>query len=300
MPSKLLVISGPTASGKTNIAASIAKEYEGELISADSRQVYLGMDIGTGKDHPKDVDVHLTDIKKPNQIFSVAQYQELAFSKIEEIHNRNKLPILVGGTGQYIDSIINPNKETFSIKPNWELRNLLSKLPVNHLQQILNLVTPDVYRKLNSSDVANPRRLIRKIEIFTAGGSHKVYSDYPKYDILHLSLTAPSQFLYKRIDNRIDQRLKSGLLDEIKALLKKYDWSDPGLNTLAYKEFKEYFDHPFSEVLEKCIDRWKFDEHAYARRQKTWFKKMEPKKSVEISKKDHQNQIINWFLEWYN
>jgi len=113
---KLLIISGPTATGKTALAVKIAKKFNGELISADSRQIYRGMDIGTGKDHSQNVTIHLIDIINPNQSFSVAQYRQLALEKISEIQSQNKLPIIVGGSGQYIDSIINP-QPTFSVKP---------------------------------------------------------------------------------------------------------------------------------------------------------------------------------------
>jgi len=114
---KLLLISGPTASGKTSLALKLAKKYNGVLISADSRQIYQGLDIGTGKDKPKATTIHLLDLITPDQSFSVAQYQKLALPLIKKIQSKGKLPILVGGTGQYFDSVINPHKDTFHIKP---------------------------------------------------------------------------------------------------------------------------------------------------------------------------------------
>ena len=127
MYKKILIISGPTATGKTNIAIKLAKKFNGELISADSRQIYKGMDIGTGKDHPKNIKINLIDIINPNESFSVAQYRELALKSIDNIFSKGKLPIIVGGTGQYVESIINP-RETFDIKPNYFLNNCELKL----------------------------------------------------------------------------------------------------------------------------------------------------------------------------
>lgn len=288
---KLLIISGPTASGKTSLALKIAKKLNGELISADSRQIYQGMDIGTGKDHPRDIKIHLVDIITPNQIFSVAQYRQLVLDKIREIHNNNKLPIVVGGTGQYIDSIINP-QETFFIKPNNLLRFLLNKLSIKYLQRIYKLLDKSSYLKLNNSDVNNPHRLIRKIEIKL---SHQKNNNPPKndYNYLHLSLTAPNQFLYKQIDSRVQSRLDAGLFGEIKGLLKKYSWSSPGLNTLAYKEFR----HGFNQ---RNIDTWRFDEHGYARRQKTFFKKIKGVEFIDITSKEFPQNAVNMIERWYN
>jgi len=146
---RLLIISGPTATGKTNLAIKLAKLYNGELISADSRQLYQGLDIGTGKDHPKDTNIHLIDIITPDKSFSVAQYQKFAFQKIDEIHQENKLPIIVGGTGQYIDAIVNPDKATYSIKPNPFLRFFLNKFPVSTLQKIYCLLDKKSFLSLN-------------------------------------------------------------------------------------------------------------------------------------------------------
>jgi tRNA dimethylallyltransferase len=165
MSNKILIISGPTATGKTNLAIKLAKLYNGELISADSRQIYQGMDIGTGKDHLPDVKIHLVDIIKPNQSFSVAQYQTQVFAIITDIHSRHKLPIIVGGTGQYIDSIINPNKSTYSIKPIPFLRFILNKLSTKTIQKIYRFLNPTDFDSLNNSESHNPHRLIRKIEI---------------------------------------------------------------------------------------------------------------------------------------
>ena len=308
MSNKLLIISGPTATGKTSLACEIAKEFNGELISADSRQIYRGMDIGTGKDHPKDTTIHLIDIINPNESFSVAQYRLLGLEKIKEIQSREKLPIIVGGTGQYIDSIINP-QETFSVKPNNFLRFFLNKFSLSLLQLTLKTLNFKTFKLLNNSDRNNPRRLIRKIEIrllrrFTprndviaparpSGGSEAWQS---RLNYLHLSLTAPNPLLFSKINQRVEDRLKNGLLKEIESLLKKYKWTDPGLNTLAYKEFSHLNK---GRSLNDCVTQWQSDEHKYVRRQKTWFKKQPNLFFIDVSKTS-KKQIIDMVSKWYN
>jgi tRNA dimethylallyltransferase len=294
---KLLIISGPTATGKTTLAIKLAKKFNGELISADSRQIYRGMDIGTGKDHPKDVKINLIDIINPDQTFSVEQYRQLALEKISEIHSKNKLPIIVGGTGQYIDSITNP-QPTFSIKPNKVLRFFLNHFPLKFLQLTLRLLDFKTFKLLNNSDLHNPRRLVRKIEIkFFLKNIKNLKLKIKNYDTLHVSLTAPNDYLYSRIDQRVESRLKLGLIGEIKNLLKKYKWSDPGLNCLAYKEFVRA---DLVSVPQKLIDIWRFHEHAYARRQKTWFKKIPGILFFDITLPGFEAKIIKQFGKWYN
>lgn len=295
-----LIISGPTATGKTSLASKLAKKFNGELISADSRQIYRGMDIGTGKDHPKDMVIHMIDILNPDESFSVAQYRLLALEKIDDIISRGKLPIMVGGTGQYIDSIIRP-KETFSIKPNKFLRFFLNRFPLKLLQLNLRLLDSQTFRLLNNSDRHNPHRLIRKIEIFLS--LKKTSSSLPSKEesgeglsVFHLSLTAPNSFLFKKIDKRIQNRLNDGLLKEIEKLLTKYKWSDPGMNTLAYKEFAKLNK---GKSFDDCVRKWKSDEHNYVRRQKTWYKKQSNLYFIDISKNFHK-QVISIVSRWYN
>jgi tRNA dimethylallyltransferase len=302
---KILIISGPTATGKTDLAIKLAKKFNGVLISADSRQIYQGMDIGTGKDHPKNFKINLVDLITPDESFSVAQYQKLALEKISEIHSKNKLPIIVGGTGQYIDSIVNPDKSTYSIRPNTFLRFFLNKLSTSSLQKIYKFLDKKNFESLNNSEAHNPHRLIRKIEIKLSiiksvaplfqGG---VPEGRGGFNILHLSLIAPTSFLYPRIDTRVQKRLDIGLLDEIKNLLKKYKWSDPGLNTLAYKEFKDFFNA--KESLAEIQKKWAFDEHAYARRQITWFKKQKNINFIDITDPKYLSVTLDKVKKWYN
>ena len=297
---RILIISGPTATGKTDLAISLAKKFNGVLISADSRQIYQGLDVGTGKDHPKGFKINLIDLITPDQDFSVVQYQKLAFQKIIEIHSQNKLPIIVGGTGLYIDSIVNPDKSTYFIRPNKFLRFFFNKLSTSTLQRIYRLLDKKSFDSLNNSEQHNPHRLIRKIEIKLSGKDviNHIQINKNNFNILHLSLTAPTSCLYPRIDTRVQKRLDIGLLDEIKNLLKKYSWSDPGLNTLAYKEFRDYFNHQKS--LKDCVDVWRFDEHSYARRQLTWFKKQTNLHFIDITKPKYLLLALDLVKKWYN
>jgi len=319
--SKVLIISGPTATGKTGVAIKLAQKYNGELISADSRQIYKGMDIGTGKDLNKNsifnfqfsinnqnvgfylidkTPVWLLDIINPNQSFSVAQYRQLALKAIDDIISRGKLPIIVGGTGQYIESIINP-QDTFNIKPNYFLRLFLNRLPVRLLQLTLRLLDIKTFRLLNNSDVNNSRRLIRRIEIKLSRKSLLSKRDLGRLNTFHISLTDNIDNIISKIDTRIQSRLDLGLIDEIKNLLIKYKWTDPGLNTLAYYDFKPCLVRThYDAFLQSCIDNWSIHEHQYARRQKTWFKKFTPNYFIDISKPNSYKQIDSIVSKWYN
>lgn len=304
MSKKILIISGPTATGKTDLAIKLAKKYNGLLISADSRQIYQGLDIGTGKDHPPDIKIHLIDILTPDQSFSVSQFQQLAFEKIRLAHQHHQLPIIVGGTGHYIDAIVNPQRDTYHLKPKRCLRFFLNKLSLKNLQKIYQILDKKSFDSLNNSEKHNPHRLIRKIEIKLSPKKQPPFSQRGvpigrgDFNILHLSLTAPTSFLYHRIDQRIQKRLSLGLLDEIKTLLKTYKWSDPGLNTLAYKEFRDYFTVRVSLV--DAQQKWRFDEHAYARRQLTWFKKRPEAIFIDITQPKYSSQIFSLVKKWYN
>jgi tRNA dimethylallyltransferase len=369
---KLLIVCGPTSSGKTALALELAKKWNGELVSADSRQVYRGMDIGTGKDVigkskvksqklklqiknqkyeliPYDMDgipLWLVDVVDPDEEFSVAHYQHIAHKVIEDIQKRGKLPIVVGGTGQYVQSLLSPI-ETSHIPPNKKLRKQLEKLSLEDLQNQLVDRYHRMWETMNQSDRQNPRRLIRKIEIAKYLSCHPGYhlsipgiKEVPipgiktqKYDILLLGLSAPYPVLYKGIDARVDKRVKQGVREEITSLLKKgYTWEMPSMNTFGYKEWKEYFTHNspacsdaparidtrsvsgraasgrqllpagrhgVTHNLQPIIQRWKWDEHGYARRQMTWFKKMKGIHWADITEKGWQKKVETVVNEWY-
>lgn len=323
---KLLVICGPTAIGKTSVGIKLAKKYQGEIISADSRQAYKGMDIGTGKGIKKSskfnvqsskkydignylidsIPVWLLDMATPDQQITVADWLKGAKKIFDCLVEKNKLPIIVGGTGFYIKSFIN-GIETIGIPPDDDLRRQLNKLPVKDLQKKLKQISPKVYQQLNKSDRHNPHRLIRKIEIAKVGKRSQSHGSnhgtgLEGVDILKIGLKAPKKFIYQRIDKRVEERLNQGLLEEIKDLLASgYNWDDPGMNTLAYKEFKPLFTEVSIGIdLGGVLERWKYDEHAYARRQLTWFKKDKEINWFDITQDNWFDDIEKMVNNWYS
>jgi len=312
---KLLIISGPTATGKTDLAVDLAKKYNGELVSTDSCQIYKGLDIGTGKDQPNETPIHLIDLINPDQKFSVAQFQQVGLEVISKLHSQNKLPILVGCSGFYLDSLINPSYDTFSIEPNKIWRFISTKLSVKTLQKIYKLLDSKNFSKLNNSDINNHYRLTRKIEIKLS--PKKTVSLFKGdvrrtegFDILHISLTAPLDFLYERIDKRVQKRLDIGFLDEVKKILKKYSWSDPGLQIGAYQCLKPYFkDNNNVETpdlaslqLQDCLQKWRYAEHSDARRQSTYLKSryQDSAHFFDITSPNLKNKIYKIISRWYN
>ncbi|MBI4137389.1 tRNA (adenosine(37)-N6)-dimethylallyltransferase MiaA [Candidatus Roizmanbacteria bacterium] len=298
----LIVVCGPTATGKTDYALKLAKEKNGELVSADSRQIYKYLDIGTGKDLPPNskyedrstnleikernysvgyykvdnIPLWLYDIITPNKWFSAAEYARIARKVVEDIWSRGKLPIVVGGTGFYIKALVD-GIGTEGIPPNPTLRKKLEHMSAEELQSTLTSLNPLKLSSMNESDRQNPRRLIRAIEIeeykklqpqTISQNKKKIITN----NIQFIGLNVPRDELYNRIDKRVEKRVEQGSVEEIKNVLKKgYDWSSPGLSTIGYKEWQPYFEK--KETAEQAIQKWKFSEHAYARRQITWLKK---------------------------
>jgi tRNA dimethylallyltransferase len=269
---KILVVCGPTATGKTALAVQSAKSFNGELVSADSRQVYRGMDLITGKEKA-DVPIWLYDVVDPDEEFSVSHWVKLAGRAVADIQKRNKLPIVVGGTGLYIHALLNP-LETVNIPPDSKLRAQLSMLSKEKLQKKLQMVAPNVWKKLNISDSNNPRRLIRKIEIAKSKIQTKTQTD--PYDYLLIGLKAPLVELDKRIDARMNQRKKKGIEREIARFLLLYDRNLPSMSAIG------------------------LNEHAYARRQLTWFRKDPTVTWFDITKPGFQENVTEHITRWYN
>ena len=272
---KLLVICGPTATGKTALAVSLAKRLHGELISADSRQVYREMDIGTGKDRDEiDVPIWMLDVVNPNEEFSVSHYSRLAHQAIAEIIKNGKLPIVVGGTGLYIDSLLH-NLDSIDIPPDYELRKKLQQATVAELQNML----PNI--RMNNSDWNNPRRLIRRIEIERAPKAD--LENKEKLDYYIAGLTAPISYLFDRINKRVDDRLKKGMKEEVLYLTKKYGIDIPAMSAIGYRS----------------LDTWKSDEQHYAKRQLTWFKKNKNIHWFDITSNQFEENVTSDVLAWY-
>ncbi|MCG2692241.1 tRNA (adenosine(37)-N6)-dimethylallyltransferase MiaA [Microgenomates group bacterium] len=278
-----LIICGPTATGKTKLAASLAKKFSGEIISADSRQVYRGMDIVTGKDRPKGVKIYGYDLVKPDEEFSVAHFVKYAHSLINQI----RFPIIVGGTGLYLDSLINPPK-TLSVKPNWELRKKLEIKSIRELQNQLKKLDPHRWRSMNRSDQQNPRRLIRAIEVNLQGQSLQLPSertDLNKFDVLWIGLTAKKEILDQLIVKRVKARVKAGAVKEWQKLKIKYKQNLPSMSGIGYRELPD-------------INRWIKAEQQYSRRQLTWFKKNANIHWFDITQA-FQFPVVNLVKAWY-
>ncbi len=269
---KILVILGPTATGKSDLAVKIAKKYNGEVISADSRQVYKGLNIGTGKITKKEmmgIPHHLLDVVSPKKVFSVSDFQKLANKKIEEILKRDKLPILVGGTGFYIQSIVD-GIVLPEVPPNKELRKKLETKSIDELVSILSKLDKN---RLKNIDKNNPVRLIRAIEIAKSLGSvPKFQKQKPKYSFVQIGLTLPQEDLKEKIHKRLLTRLKGGMIKEAEKLHK---------NGLSWKRMRELgleYRH-LADYLEKKIDKNKMiaslsnDIYQYSKRQMTWFRR---------------------------
>lgn len=215
---KLVVILGTNASGKSDLGLRLAEHFGGEVISADSRQVFRNLDLGSGKITPAQaarVKHHLIDVADPGEYYSLAQYQRAAYAAIDSLHAAGKLPFLVGGTGLYINAIVD-GYELIDVPPNAPLRAELEALSLPQLVARLRAADPEAAALL---DLDNPRRLIRALEIAAAGHSHAAArKKSPRYDCLQLGLTWPREILEQRIDQRLRDRLAHGMLDEVAAL----------------------------------------------------------------------------------
>ena len=269
----LIVVLGPTASGKTKIAIKLAKDFNGEIISADSRQIYRGMNIGTDKISPLEtqgIPHYLIDIVNPDEEFTLAQYKELAIKTIREIQERKKLPFLVGGTGLYIQAITD-NLEIPTVPPDAKLRSNLERIDQKKLVEMLKKLDPVGAKKI---DLNNPRRIIRALEVCLKTGqpfSSQTRKGKRLFKIIEIGLNPPREKLYQKIDQRVDWMIENGLINEVKSLLKKYPPNLPAFSGIGYQEIIQYLQGKIT--LEESIQQIKFHTHQYARRQITWFKK---------------------------
>ena len=289
---KLLVVVGPTAIGKTNLALQVAKKYESEIISADSRQVYEGMDIGTGKDKPVDKKIWGYDLVDPKEEFSVAQYIQFARKKIAEIHKQKKLPILVGGTGFYISGVID-GIETAGVPKNENLREKLKSKSVAELFEMLAHLDPEKAASMNQSDKKNPARLVRAIEVASAKGV-KLRKKKARCEALMIGLKAPKEILDKRIEKRVERRIADGFEKEVEKLLADgASWNDQSMQAMGYRQWK-------NKNKKKAIADWQKAEKQYARRQMTWFKKDKRIKWFDITENDWQKSLEDTVSSWYS
>ncbi len=267
---KLLVICGPTATGKTALAVYLAGLFHGEILSVDSRQVYRHMDIGTGKDKPEGVTIWGYDLVNPTEEFSVAQYVSLARKKIEQCWVEDKLPILVGGTGLYIKAVID-GIQTANIPPDEKLREELIQKPPEELFTMLTSVDPIKGQSLNDSDKANPRRLIRAIEIAKTEPNSNEQSKLDA-DTLFIGLKLTQEEQEKRIKERVEARLTQGFEEEVQRLLAMgVGWHNQSMSSLGYRQWQAVLSG--KQTREQALQEWIIEERKYAKRQMTWFKK---------------------------
>jgi len=273
MHNKLITILGPTTSGKSDLAIKLAKKFNGEILSADSRQIYKEMDIGTNKLNKKQmsgISHYLIDIVMPNQEFTLSQYKEKAVKIIKEIQKRGKTPFLVGGTGLYIQAVVD-NLKIPKVKPDKKLRIKLEKLSNQELFNELKRIDP---KSLGIIDFNNKRRLIRALEVCLK--TKKPFSEQREkgeilFNILQIGIKINKETVKKRIIKRTNQMIKNRLVEEVEELIKKYPINLPAFSGIGYKEIIRHLnnDIPFSQVKELI----NLHTQQYVSRQITWFKR---------------------------
>ena len=269
---RIIVVLGPTATGKSDIAVAIAKKVNGEIISADSRQVYKGMDLGSGKitkTEMSGIKHYLLDVVSPKTLFSVSKYKELADKAIEEIISKGKTPIICGGTGFYIDSIVK-NISLPEVKPNQTLRAKLDKLTVEKLFEMLKKLSPS---RAKNIDKQNKVRLIRAIEIAKALGEVPEIVEKPsKYKFTLIGLDMSDDVLKLRISKRLTKRIEAGMITEIKKLHKQgVSWKRLESFGLEYRQTAYYLQDKIT--AEQMIENLENEIWHFVKRQRTWFKR---------------------------
>ena len=275
---RLVAIVGPTASGKSRLALHLAQIFNGEIVSADSRQVYRHMDIGTAKPNPEELSLvphHLINIVNPDEIFNLAQYQVLAYEAIEGIQKRHKLPFLVGGSGLYVWAVLEGWKIP-RVPPDSEFRHRLEEKAANtgaeELYRELIRLDPEAARKI---DPRNARRLIRALEVYGRAGASLSRparkKKVPPYSTMIIGLTADRTELYRGIDQRVDGMIECGLVAEVEKLLNMgYDFNLPAMSGIGYRQAGLFLRGELP--LETAIQQIKFETHRFVRHQYSWFR----------------------------
>lgn len=296
----VVCIVGPTATGKSGLSVALAKQIHGEVISADSMQIYRGFDIGTAKIQPHEMDGvchHMLDVVPPYASFSVAQYCAMARPIMKKMMNECKVPILVGGTGLYIDSLLNGQEfedMVNDIEYRISLQDMAAQYGNQHVWNMLNQIDPQWAQTLHPN---NMRRIIRAMEIYHVTG--KTMTQYAKDSTkknpihsVYIGLSyADRENLYKKINNRVDQMILNGLLDEIKGLLQSGVPRDcQAMQAIGYKELIPVLDGAIS--MEEAIDLIKRNSRRYAKRQLTWFKRNNQIHWIYVDQQDPKEQAM--------
>lgn len=297
MKNKIIVILGPTASGKTDLSLKLAKKFDGQVVSADSRQIYKGMDIGTAK--PLDLEGiphHLLDIKNPNQNYSVGEYKKDAVKAIKQALKQNKLPFLVGGTGLYIKAVVE-NLDIPKVEADLRLRQKIEeeikKHGLEHIFEKLVELDPEAAYIV---DPKNSRRVIRALEITLLTKkpfSKQRKTNNPLFEVLEIGISFPKEELKKRIDQRVDQMIRDDLVEEVKNLIEKYGANHQAFDAIGYREIIEYLQN--KTTLEQAAEKMKINTWHFAKRQMTWFNK--DKKIVWVKNYKEAEKLIQSFLK---
>ncbi len=302
----LIILTGPTAVGKTKLSIALAKAVNGEIISADSMQVYKHMDIGSAKIKKEEmcgVTHHLIDVLEPDEEFHVVRFQEMAKQAMTEIYAKGKIPILTGGTGFYIQAVVNDidfSKETEKSPIREELEKLAEEKGCEYLHEKLQQIDPKSAEKIHANNV---KRVIRALEYFELTGkpisAHNEEESLKQspYNVAYFVLNDIREKLYERIDARVDVMLQEGLVQEVSMLAKKgYTKNMVSMQGLGYKEILSYLEGDCT--LDEAVYILKRDTRHFAKRQLTWFKREQD--VIWVNKQDfhyEENQILNYILE---
>ncbi len=306
MKPKVIVIVGPTASGKTALSIELSKKIDGEIVSCDSMQIYKYMNIGSAKptiEEMQGIKHYMIDIVDPDKRFSVADYKKMAENAIEEIIAKGKTPIVVGGTGLYADSLIySIEYPEIEFDQNYRIKlENISNTPegLKELYNEAKKIDEEAIKKISEND---KKRIIRVLEIFHSTGKNKTQIEIEsrkneiKYDYKVFAIDMERKILYDRINKRVDIMIENGLIQEVKDLLKKYNEFPTAMQGLGYKEVVEYLDGKLTK--EEMIEKIKQETRRYAKRQLTWFRKN--KQTIWINGLDDMQNNINIILEGMN
>lgn len=305
MKKKIVIICGPTAVGKTEYAIRIAQAFDGEIVSADSMQLYKYMDIGSAKPDEKELKEavhHLVDVIDPREDFTVARYQKMALEAIDDISARGKLPVIAGGTGLYINSIIYdmdfaaPPEEDAALRD--ELYKTAEEEGPEKLHQMLRELDPAAAERIHPNNV---KKVVRAIEGAKLGKPVKDFSKDLKrrddIDPIMICLTRDRQQLYDRINRRVDLLVEKGLVQEVEGLMRMgLDENNISMKGIGYKEIIDYLENRCS--LEEALDTVKKNTRHYAKRQLTWFRKYKDMKWFDISQYENDEKCMEDIVLW--
>lgn len=300
---KIIVILGPTASGKTDLSLSLAKKYNGEVVSADSRQVYKKMDIGTAKTKGEwtnkkrmfvvdGIPHHLIDIVNPDIDFSLADFKKMAIDSINDILDRDRIPIVVGGTGLYIWALVD-NLDIPKTQPDNKLR---AQLETKSLAELVSMLTEKDPDSAKIVDLKNPRRVIRALEVVMSTGQSffdQRTKSSPLFEVLQIGLDVSKEDLFIRINERVDKQIEAGLVEEVRHLVSDgYSWNLPSMSGIGYRQIGLYLKG--EKTLAESIEILKQDTRQYAKRQMTWFKR--DKRICWVKNIEEAEKLVEQFI----